>query len=161
MNKVLLTGRLTRDPEMRSLASGKVVTTFTVASNEFIGGGQGEGRVPPRGDLGPPGRDRRALPRQGPAGRHRGPPPDPLLGRRSRRAALEDRGRGRPRRDAVRAQEEGLRGAAGRGLARGPGIGARRGSGRGADPRHGRASRPPGPDDEEDEDDLEADEVAA
>ena len=40
MNKVLLTGRLTRDPEMRSLASGKVVTTFTVASNEFIGGGR-------------------------------------------------------------------------------------------------------------------------
>ena len=28
MNKVLLTGRLTRDPEMRSLASGKNVTTF-------------------------------------------------------------------------------------------------------------------------------------
>ena len=53
MNKVLLTGRLTRDPEMRSLASGKVVTTFTVASNEFIGGGkekaecQGRGRVEP------------------------------------------------------------------------------------------------------------------
>ena len=40
MNKVLLTGRLTRDPEMRSLASGKSVTTFTVASNEFIGGGR-------------------------------------------------------------------------------------------------------------------------
>ena len=40
MNKVLLTGRLTRDPEMRSLASGKNVTTFTVASNEFIGGGK-------------------------------------------------------------------------------------------------------------------------
>lgn len=40
MNKVLLTGRLTRDPEMRSLASGKNVTTFTVASNEFIGGGR-------------------------------------------------------------------------------------------------------------------------
>src|SRR6187431_2779786 len=40
VNKVLLTGRLTRDPEMRSLASGKVVTTFTVASNEFIGGGK-------------------------------------------------------------------------------------------------------------------------
>jgi single-strand DNA-binding protein len=40
MNKVLLTGRLTRDPEMRSLASGKQVTTFTVASNEFIGGGK-------------------------------------------------------------------------------------------------------------------------
>ena len=40
MNKVLLTGRLTRDPEMRSLASGKNVTTFTVASNEFVGGGK-------------------------------------------------------------------------------------------------------------------------
>lgn len=40
MNKVLLTGRLTRDPEMRNLASGKSVTTFTVASNEFIGGGR-------------------------------------------------------------------------------------------------------------------------
>ncbi len=40
MNKVLLTGRLTRDPEMRSLASGKVVTTFTVASNVFVGGGK-------------------------------------------------------------------------------------------------------------------------
>ena len=37
MNKVFLTGRLTRDPEMRSLASGKNVTTFTVATNEFIG----------------------------------------------------------------------------------------------------------------------------
>jgi len=40
VNKVLLTGRLTRDPEMRSLASGKNVSTFTVASNEFIGGGK-------------------------------------------------------------------------------------------------------------------------
>ena len=40
MNKVLLAGRLTRDPEMRSLASGKNVTTFTVATNEFIGGGK-------------------------------------------------------------------------------------------------------------------------
>jgi single-stranded DNA-binding protein len=40
VNKVLLTGRLTRDPEMRGLASGKNVTTFTVASNEFLGGGK-------------------------------------------------------------------------------------------------------------------------
>jgi single-stranded DNA-binding protein len=31
MNKVLLTGRLTRDPELRSLASGKSVTTLTIA----------------------------------------------------------------------------------------------------------------------------------
>jgi single-stranded DNA-binding protein len=40
VNRVLITGRLTRDPEMRGLASGKNVTTFTVASNEFIGGGK-------------------------------------------------------------------------------------------------------------------------
>jgi single-strand DNA-binding protein len=40
VNKVVLTGRLTRDPEMRSLASGKSVTTFTVASNHFLGGGK-------------------------------------------------------------------------------------------------------------------------
>jgi len=31
MNKVLLTGRLTRDPELRVLASGKNVATLTVA----------------------------------------------------------------------------------------------------------------------------------
>jgi single-strand DNA-binding protein len=40
VNKVLLTGRLTRDPEMRSLASGKQVTTFTVASNQYLGSGK-------------------------------------------------------------------------------------------------------------------------
>ena len=38
MNRVLLTGRLTRDPEMRSLASGKTVTQFGVATNEYRGG---------------------------------------------------------------------------------------------------------------------------
>ena len=40
MNKVLLTGRLTRDPEKRSLASGKSVTQFSVATNEYVGGGK-------------------------------------------------------------------------------------------------------------------------
>jgi single stranded DNA-binding protein (ssb) len=35
MNKVLLIGRMTRDPELRSLASGKNVTTFTLATNEY------------------------------------------------------------------------------------------------------------------------------
>ena len=34
MNKVLLTGRLTRDPEMRSLASGKNVTTVNSAVDQ-------------------------------------------------------------------------------------------------------------------------------
>jgi single-strand DNA-binding protein len=38
MNRVLLTGRLTRDPELRSLPSGKAVTTFSVATNEYRGG---------------------------------------------------------------------------------------------------------------------------
>jgi single-strand DNA-binding protein len=40
VNKVLLTGRLTRDPEMRSLASGKAVTQFSVATNEYRSNGQ-------------------------------------------------------------------------------------------------------------------------
>ncbi|HSK94600.1 MAG TPA: single-stranded DNA-binding protein [Candidatus Angelobacter sp.] len=40
MNKVMLVGRLTRDPELRSLPSGKKVATFTVATNEYRGGGQ-------------------------------------------------------------------------------------------------------------------------
>ena len=40
MNKVLLTGRLTRDPELRALASGKSVTTFSVATNEYVGNGK-------------------------------------------------------------------------------------------------------------------------
>lgn len=40
MNRVLLTGRLTRDPEMRTLASGKAVVQFSMATNEFIGQGK-------------------------------------------------------------------------------------------------------------------------
>lgn len=40
MNKVVLTGRLTRDPELRTLASGKAVTQFMVATNEYRGNGQ-------------------------------------------------------------------------------------------------------------------------
>src|SRR5918993_4011745 len=42
MNKVLLVGRLTRDPELRSLPSGKHVATFTIATNDFRGGGGAE-----------------------------------------------------------------------------------------------------------------------
>ena len=38
MNRVMLTGRLTRDPELRTLASGKVVTQFAVATNDYRGG---------------------------------------------------------------------------------------------------------------------------
>ena len=39
MNKVMLVGRLTRDPELRTLPSGKPLATFVVATNEFRGGG--------------------------------------------------------------------------------------------------------------------------
>jgi single-strand DNA-binding protein len=42
MNKVLLVGRLTRDPELRSLPSGKPVATFTIATNEYRGAGASE-----------------------------------------------------------------------------------------------------------------------
>jgi len=39
MNKVMLVGRLTRDPELRTLPSGKPLATFVVATNEFRGAG--------------------------------------------------------------------------------------------------------------------------
>jgi len=38
MNRVLLTGRLTRDPELRTTASGKAVTTFSIATHQYVGG---------------------------------------------------------------------------------------------------------------------------
>ena len=38
MNRVLLTGRLTRDPELRTTAAGKAVAQFSVASHEYVAG---------------------------------------------------------------------------------------------------------------------------
>jgi len=38
MNRVLLTGRLTRDPEVRTTAGGKAVAQFAVASHEYVSG---------------------------------------------------------------------------------------------------------------------------
>ena len=40
MNRVMLTGRLTRDPELRKLASGKTVTQFSIATNDYRGGSE-------------------------------------------------------------------------------------------------------------------------
>jgi len=40
VNKVMLAGRLTRDPEMRALASGKHVTQFSVSTTEYAGNGK-------------------------------------------------------------------------------------------------------------------------
>jgi single-stranded DNA-binding protein len=39
VNKVILVGRLTREPEMRTLASGTSVTTFAVTTNERVRNG--------------------------------------------------------------------------------------------------------------------------
>lgn len=38
MNRVLITGRLTRDPELRTTAGGKAVAQFAVASHEYVSG---------------------------------------------------------------------------------------------------------------------------
>ncbi len=38
MNRVMLTGRLTRDPELRTTAGGKAVVQFSIASHEFVAG---------------------------------------------------------------------------------------------------------------------------
>lgn len=40
MNIVILAGRLTRDPDMRALASGKHVTQFSLATTEYAGNGK-------------------------------------------------------------------------------------------------------------------------
>ncbi|HEX5826254.1 MAG TPA: single-stranded DNA-binding protein [Candidatus Limnocylindrales bacterium] len=38
MNRVLLTGRLTRDPELRTTANGTSVATFSIATHQYVGG---------------------------------------------------------------------------------------------------------------------------
>jgi single-strand DNA-binding protein len=40
VNKVLLTGRLTRDPELRVTSTGKSVATFNMATHEYAGPGK-------------------------------------------------------------------------------------------------------------------------
>ena len=42
LNKVVLIGRLTRDPEIRHIPSGAAVTTFTLAVNRNFTNQQGE-----------------------------------------------------------------------------------------------------------------------
>ncbi|MDQ6772522.1 MAG: single-stranded DNA-binding protein [Candidatus Dormibacteraeota bacterium] len=44
LNKVMLIGRLTRDPEMRYTPSGQAVTSFSIATNRYAGGADGERR---------------------------------------------------------------------------------------------------------------------
>lgn len=46
MNKVILVGRLTRDPEVRYTQSGKVVAAFTLAVNSGYGDNQKADFVP-------------------------------------------------------------------------------------------------------------------
>jgi single-strand DNA-binding protein len=40
MNRVTIVGRLTRAPEMRKLASGKTVTQFSIATNDYRSGSE-------------------------------------------------------------------------------------------------------------------------
>ncbi len=44
LNKVMLIGRLTRDPEMRYTPSGQPVTSFSIATNRYASGPEGERR---------------------------------------------------------------------------------------------------------------------
>jgi single-strand DNA-binding protein len=44
LNKVMLIGRLTRDPEMRYTPSGQPVTSFGLATNRYLSGNDGERR---------------------------------------------------------------------------------------------------------------------
>ncbi len=44
LNKVMLIGRLGRDPEMRYTASGAAVTTFTLATNRYSKNADGNGQ---------------------------------------------------------------------------------------------------------------------
>ncbi len=42
LNKAMLIGRLTKDPEMRYTPSGTAVTNFSIATNRWSSGGDGE-----------------------------------------------------------------------------------------------------------------------
>ncbi|GBG56783.1 single-stranded DNA-binding protein [bacterium BFN5] len=42
MNKVILVGRLSQDPEVRYTQNGKAVASFSIAVNRFTGSGQKE-----------------------------------------------------------------------------------------------------------------------
>jgi single-strand DNA-binding protein len=44
LNKVMLIGRLTRDPEMRYTPSGQPVTSFGLATNRYVSGADGDRR---------------------------------------------------------------------------------------------------------------------
>jgi single-strand DNA-binding protein len=44
LNKVMLIGRLTRDPELRYTPSGQPVTSFSIATNRYGGGTDSERR---------------------------------------------------------------------------------------------------------------------
>jgi single-strand DNA-binding protein len=44
LNRVMLIGRLTRDPEMRYTPSGQPVTSFSIATNRYAPGADGDRR---------------------------------------------------------------------------------------------------------------------
>ena len=100
LNKCMIIGNLGRDPEMRYTPSGQAVTQFTVATNRHWRDQQDEWqeetewfRVVVWGQQAE--RDRGA-PAQGQQGLHRGPHPDPPVGRSERPEALHHRARRQP-----------------------------------------------------------------
>jgi single-strand DNA-binding protein len=44
LNKAMLIGRLTKDPEMRYMPSGQPITTFSIATNRYAVGPEGDRR---------------------------------------------------------------------------------------------------------------------
>ena len=99
LNRIILMGRLTRDPELRRTSSGTAVTSFSLAvDRDFKSQSRrkGNGLHRHRG-LAQHRRICEQVLHQGPHGRGGGPPADPGLDRPGRRQAPQCRGRGRQR----------------------------------------------------------------
>ena len=92
INRVVMTGNLTRDPELRSLPSGTSVCRLRVAVQHAPQGRRDrrvgrQAQLLRRHGLGRAGRELRPVPRQGPPGRHRRPPRVARVGERGRAAS--------------------------------------------------------------------------
>ena len=127
INRVVLTGNLTRDPELRSLQSGMSVCSLRIASNSRRKDGNRrvgrQAELLQRHRLGRAGRELRPLPVQGPPRLHRRPPGVARVAGPGRRQARVGRDRRRlrpvprrPRRrpDGRRRPQQRLRPALGR-----------------------------------------------
>ena len=116
LNKAMIIGNLGRDPEMRYTPEWPGRHPVHGRRQPQLQGPErrvaGRDRVVPRRRLGPAGRARRRVPAQGQQGLHRGPPPDPPVGRPGRPEALHHRAGRQPghhleRRDPRRGRRPG------------------------------------------------------